>query len=342
MRNLLYALLLVLAVFFVLTHISHIEVVLETLHRGRSRWLLVAAILELAWLIIQAMLYRTVYRLLGLRIPLSRMIPLSAAAHFSNVLAPSVGNLAMYVDDARKHNLSTGRVTLATLLTVWVEYIAFIAVLALGFVVLFRRNSIELPEVVASSILIGIAVAFGILLILGMRSAHRLESVLVWIARNINRLVALFINHDYLSEALAHRFAQDTAQAFHRLRHGIKSLWLPFALALIAKTLHIIIFMLIFLAFQQPFSLGTLIAGYSLANLFTIVSVTPGGLAIVEGVMVVALRTLRVPLASATVITLAWRGFTFWMPFGLGFIALRLKSKAAREQSAGRWPSVST
>ena len=290
MRNLLYALLLVLAIIFVFTHISHIEEVVGTIQRGRSRWMLIAVILEITWLIVQAMLYMTVYRLLGLSVPIIRMIPLTAAAHFSNVLAPSVGNIAMYIDDARQHKLPTGRVTLATLLTIWVEYIAFIVVLALGFVVLFRRNSIELPEVLASTILIGIAASFGILLILGIRSAHQLEAVLVWLARGVNRVVYLFVKRDYLSEKIAHNFAKDTSEAFQKLRNRMPSLWLPFTLALSAKIMHIITLMLIFLAFQQPFSLGTLIAGYSIANLFTIISVTPGGLAIVEGVMVVTLR----------------------------------------------------
>ena len=323
MRNLLYALILVLAVFFLLTHVSHIESVVETLQRGRSRWMLMAGMLELCWLVSQAMLYRATYRLLGLQVPLRRMIPLSAAAHFSNVLAPSVGNIAIYVDDARKHSIPTGRVALATLLTVWVEYITFIAVLTLGFVVLIRRNSLELPEVLASTVLILIAIGFSVLLILGMRSKHHLESTLVWTARSINRIVTFIMRRDYLSETIAQRFAQDTSEAFYRLRHQLPSLWLPFAIALIGKTLHILILMLVFVAFQQQFSLGTLIAGYSLANLFSIVSITPGGLAIVEGVMVVSLSTLRVPLASATVITLAYRGFTFWLPFGIGFMSLR-------------------
>jgi uncharacterized membrane protein YbhN (UPF0104 family) len=35
------------------------------------------------------------------------------------------------------------------------------------------------------------------------------------------------------------------------------------------------------------------------------------------------LTSLGVPQAGATVVTLAYRGITFWLPFLLGFVALR-------------------
>ncbi|MCC6190535.1 MAG: flippase-like domain-containing protein, partial [Anaerolineales bacterium] len=87
-----------------------------------------------------------------------------------------------------------------------------------------------------------------------------------------------------------------------------------------------------FLAFGQPFSSGTLVAGFSLGHLFTIISPTPAGIGVVEGAMTIALRTLRVPLGTATVITLAYRGLTFWLPFFYGFVGLRLLQRQARQQ----------
>jgi uncharacterized membrane protein YbhN (UPF0104 family) len=40
--------------------------------------------------------------------------------------------------------------------------------------------------------------------------------------------------------------------------------------------------------------------------------------------MTVALTSLGVPIGAATVVTLAYRGLTFWLPFVYGFIALRV------------------
>jgi uncharacterized protein (TIRG00374 family) len=80
---------------------------------------------------------------------------------------------------------------------------------------------------------------------------------------------------------------------------------------------------LTFLAFEVPFTLGTVIAAYSIGLLFVIVSPTPAGLGVVEGMLTLALTTLGVPLGTATVLTLTFRGLTFWLPFVNGFIALR-------------------
>jgi uncharacterized membrane protein YbhN (UPF0104 family) len=43
--------------------------------------------------------------------------------------------------------------------------------------------------------------------------------------------------------------------------------------------------------------------------------------------MTLALRSLGIPLASATLITLSFRGFTFWLPLLVGFISFRFLSR---------------
>ncbi len=333
MRTLLYALFLLLGVFFIFTNLSQVETVIDTFQRGQSRWLILGGLLELVWIVNIAALYRAVYRLLDVDVPLRRLLYVVAAAKFTEVLASALASIAVFIDDARRHGLRTGRIALAALLTVWVEYMAYIAVIALGFTVLIRRNSLGIAEITTGLILVAIATAFGGLILLGVSSTRQLEQVLIWGVQRVNKIVSVF-RRNYLSEEIAHQFAGDTATAFERLRSSAASLWLPFALAFSARALHLSIFFLMFLAFQQPYSPGTLIAGYSIASLFTIVSVTPGGLAIVEGVMVVTLRSLRVPLASATVITLAYRGLTFWLPFGIGFLALRLHNRSHSREAA--------
>ena len=71
----------------------------------------------------------------------------------------------------------------------------------------------------------------------------------------------------------------------------------------------------VFLAFQVPFSAGTIIGGFAITYLFLIVSPTPSGIGIIEGIMPLALSSLRVPWSQAVIITLAYRGITFWIPW---------------------------
>jgi len=85
--------------------------------------------------------------------------------------------------------------------------------------------------------------------------------------------------------------------------------------------------MLTFLGFGVEFSAGTVIAGFSLFYLFLIVSPTPSGVGIVETLLPLALGSLRIDLEEAVIVTLAYRGLTFWLPIALGGVAFRLLQK---------------
>ena len=99
---------------------------------------------------------------------------------------------------------------------------------------------------------------------------------------------------------------------------------MPAFLALNNKVLLLTILLLVFLAFKVPFTTSIVIAGFSIAYLFMIVSPTPSGVGVVEGVLTLTLHSLDIPLEAAIVVTLAYRGITFWVPFFFGFLSLRI------------------
>jgi uncharacterized protein (TIRG00374 family) len=118
-------------------------------------------------------------------------------------------------------------------------------------------------------------------------------------------------------------FAHDAAEGIRCLPRSREAFLLPFALALSSKALMISVLFLVFLAFKVPFSVGTLIAGFSIGYLFVIASPTPSGLGVVEGALTLALRSMWVPLEEAAVVVLAYRGYTFWLPLIVGSISFR-------------------
>ena len=325
MRKLLPALILLLALYLVLSRFAEVQLVATTLQRGHWYWIALAALVQFAWLVNLALTFRAVYRLLGMEMPLRELVPLVVASHFVNVSAPTGGfsGLAVFVADARRRQLSTARVTLAGVLVVLLDYFGLLVLLALGLSVLIRRNNLHAPEVTASIVFLLVALALAGLLVLGARSAQALGRVLAGVARVINAVLYPFIRRPYLSEERAHTFAAEAAEGLSALRTGWRNYLLPAGHALFGKALLICVLFLVFLAFNQPVSPGTLIAGLSIGLLFVIVSPTPGGLGIVEGIMTLALNSLRVPLEPAGIITLAYRGLTFWLPFGYGVIAFR-------------------
>lgn len=91
-----------------------------------------------------------------------------------------------------------------------------------------------------------------------------------------------------------------------------------FLFACFSQILNLITLYLIFLAFHFSVNLGTLAASYAMAILFRIVSITPQGIGIVEGVMSLTLISLAVPGSVAVVVSLSFRGLSFWLPFMIG------------------------
>jgi uncharacterized protein (TIRG00374 family) len=325
MRKLIVALALLLTVVFLLVRVAEVQNVADTLGRGDWRFLVLALGVEAAWIVDVGASYRAIFRIMGIGESLWHMIKLSSAANFFNIVAPSggLGGLVLFYDDARKNGYSTARATVSGALFVLFDYAGFLVVLALGLAVLFRQNHLGWPEVIASGLLFLAASGLAGLLYLGTRSAMLLGDVLAWLAGAVNWVVRPFIHRDYLSRGRAYTFAEEATDGVNLLKNRPRALLLPFLLALSNKALLVSVLYLVFLSFGIPFTVGTVIAGFSMGYLFLIVSPTPSGIGVVEGVMTLSLHTLGVALDSAAVIVLAYRGFTFWAPFLAGMATFR-------------------
>jgi hypothetical protein len=329
MRKFLFILALFLGAVFLYSSFGEIETIVQTLQRGNIWFVLLAVLIQCAWFLVSGMTYLSLYRLLGTDGSLYEFVLMSTAANFVNTIAPSagMGGMAVFISNASRNDQTPGKATVASMVVLFLDYIAFLIVLTLGLIVLFRRNDLDPSEIAASAIMFAIAAALGILLYLGSRSAKALGSALAWMARLVNRIVHPFIHRPYLSEARAYQFASEMAADLQSLPGRLHGLIQPMMLSLLNKSLLMGVLIAAFLAFQVPFSAGTIIGGFSISYLFLVVSPTPSGIGIVEGIMPLALSSLRVPWSQAVVITLAYRGITFWFPLAVGALALRILNR---------------
>jgi uncharacterized protein (TIRG00374 family) len=231
--------------------------------------------------------------------------------------------VAVFVQAARRRGYASGKVTLAAALFLLFDQAAFLAVLALGMIVLIRRNDLDAGELVAALIFLVSSSLLATALYLGSRSVEAMGSFLAGLARLVNRLLKPFLRRDYLQEERAQEFAREMADGLAALPARPRGLLKPLFLAFLNKSLLICIFLADFLTFQTPYSVGTIIGGFAIGYLFTIVSPTPSGIGLMEGAMAIGLKSLHVAWNQAVIITLAYRAVTFWLPLGLGAFAFR-------------------
>jgi uncharacterized protein (TIRG00374 family) len=326
MRKFIIAVLLVLGVLFVIASKAELESTINTLKLGNWRYMLVALLFWVVWMAVITCTFNLIYQGLGLDEKISNLIFLIGAANFATIVAPSVGvsGLTVFVSEARRRGYSPARAAVAGALYLLFDYIGFFLVLGLGLIVLFRRNHLTAVEIIATVILaIGIAV-LSFLMYQGMRSSEALGSALVWLSRSINRLLRRWVHRDYVSEENARNFAHDAAEGLEELSRNPRKMLSAIGLAVINKGLLIIILAMCFHSFRIEYTLGTIIASFSIGNLFMTVSPTPAGLGFFEGSMTLVLASMDIPIGKAAVITLAYRAITFWLTLLFGFFSLRM------------------
>jgi uncharacterized protein (TIRG00374 family) len=314
MRRLLILLAISLGAFFIFSRAAQVEQVIDSFREGDPAWLALAIAAQFVWMLNVGASFWVIYRILGLREGFFHMGLVAMSAQFVSVVAPT---------DGKKRGLRSGRVTTGGALFVFFEQSSLLAVVLLGLFFLFRLNQLSTSSVLAMLVLAGIALVTGLVLVMGMRSPVLLANVLTRLGNLLNRMLHPLLRRDSVDISRAQPFAEDVYEGLQAVRKSPVKLLFPAALAFTSKALLITILGLIFVAFGQPFTITMLIASFSIGYLFYIVSPTPSGVGFVEGAMTLVLTSLGLSLAISIVITLAFRGVTFWITVLYGMLAMR-------------------
>lgn len=160
-----------------------------------------------------------------------------------------------------------------------------------------------------------------------LRRTPRVDAV----ARALGRRIPL------LGEERASRFVDGLAGSVRVLGRDRRRLGWAWVFAAGNWLFDAASFWVMLAAFGQPIGLGPLLTVYGLGSVLAFLPLTPGGLGIVEGVMVPALIGFGVPHSPALLGVIGWRLFEYWLPIPAGAIAyasLRL-SRHRRHAAAG-------
>jgi len=220
MRNFIFAVGLLFGVIFIASHFTEVEQITITLQRGDWRFILLSVLLVLIWLVNMAASYKTIFHVIGIEESLSRLLILTAAATFINVIAPSagIGGMSVFIAEARQKGKTGARAIVAGALFVIFDYLGFFLFLGLGLIVLFRRNILTGTEITASAIMFFMFTGMSLLLYLGFKSEQALADALAWLTRVGNRLLKPFRRHKKFSEEGARSIAHDAVGGLNELR----------------------------------------------------------------------------------------------------------------------------
>ncbi|GIV78037.1 MAG: hypothetical protein KatS3mg050_2431 [Litorilinea sp.] len=325
LRRLLLWIILIAGLWIAVSRFTEIDHLLATLANGRWPWVLAALGLQVCYYVSYAWVYQEAFHLVGVEARLRDVLPVLLASIFVNVAAPTGGTAGnvLFSDDAAQRGQSPTRAAVGTVLALIADYGILALILLAGLLYLFVSHTLQTYQVVAAVLLWLLVAGLSGVLLLGLRQPAHLGRLLAWLQRTINRFSGWSLGRPLLPEGWAATSMEEVALAAAGIRAQPRKMVHLLAIALLAHLLDIASLYALFWAFMGPIALGTLVAGYSMGLLFWIVSITPQGIGIVEGVMALVYTSLGVSPAVATVVALAFRGLSFWLPFALGFWALR-------------------
>jgi phosphatidylglycerol lysyltransferase len=318
-------LLLIAFVWVVVTRVTEIQNLAQTLARGLWIWVLVAAILQVLYYVVMTASYQAAFWTVEVRGRLFDLLPVTFAALFVNVVAPTgnVSGMALWADDAARRGESPARTMAGTLLQLIVDFVTFTLVLTIGMVYLFLENDLKVYEIVGAVILFVLTLALSSVLALGLWQPELLRRLLLWLKEAANGLAKWLKRADFFDDEWVERNAAEYTDASAAIARYPGRLVRTLGITLVVHVVDLASLYVLFLAFHYPIQLWALVAGYAMGILFWIVSPTPQGIGVVEGVMTLVFTSLGVPAAVAATVTLAFRGLTFWLPLLIGFVILR-------------------
>jgi len=324
-RRVFYWLLVAAFIGLVVSRFSEISDLSHILFQGRIQWLLAAAGLQVLQYVFASASYRSAFTTVGVESRVRDLFPLLFGSIFVNVIAPTGGasGAALFVDHAARNGQSTARTTAGIFLQLITSMLSFTVILAAGLAYLGAQNRLELYYVIAAVFLM---IAIGLIgggLFLAMHRPALLKSILHRVQSVLNRLVRRVKQVTLLSDEWIDKQVGEFIEAGTAITTNPSGLAWTLGFLLFAHVLNVAGLYALFLAFSQAISLGSLVAGYAVGVLFLIVSVTPQGIGVVEGIMPLVFGSLGVPSSVATLTVLAFRGLSFWLPLVLGFLLLR-------------------
>jgi phosphatidylglycerol lysyltransferase len=319
---------LVLTVLFlwvVISRFTELEQLKTTLAQGQWGWIFAAILSQIIFYVVFTASYQSAFYTVDISTRTRDLIPVTLGSLFINVVVPAggAGGAALFTDDLAKRGKPAARAASGVLLQLIADFSAFTLVLIPGLIYLFVQHDLQIYEIIAAIILLLMTIGLSGVLMLGMWKPEWLKRLFVWSQTTAGWIYGRFNRTLSLADDWAQKNAEEMNQASAAVVSHPFRLMRTVGVALLAHLIDITSLYILFRAFNQPISVGVLVAGYAVGILFWIVSITPQGIGVVESVMTLAFTSLGIPTAVAATVVLAFRGLTFWIPMLLGFFAVQ-------------------
>ena len=327
-EKLIILIVLTLAVYFLLPRLSSIEKSVDIL-RSMKRWAVLLAIgvqilRNLAnGLIISECTKITRYKVNTVK---SALIYL-ASYSFGLVAGGMFGTAATTYRWVKSNGGNDEGASLAVSIPPLFIDVALAAAAIVGIVFLFINDSLTTFEIIAYTLIMLLLAAIGIIFLLAVRYKDQFIQISIKILTTIFKL--------FKKELPADKVADFLQSLLSTLDFLLKEGWKgPMGASFLSVFLDMSTIYVLFIAGGSSIPLITLVTGYGLPVLFgRMAFIFPGGIGIIESTMIASYTGLGIDNSLATVVVLAFRVLSFWMPTISGFLLIPYLNKLSDSSS---------
>ena len=304
---------------------SDLQNLWQNIKQSNPLYISLAIIAQFVYFCLFAITYQISFQIVNIKYTFRRLFPLTFAYIFVNVVAPTLvaSGPALFATEASQRKDSPIRALAGVLIANIVQFLTFSVILLFGIFYLYTTKDLALYQIIATSLLLLLTAFLCSLFFLSFKKPAALEYYLHWQINLLNKLF-IFLRRkkrldDHWVDGGIEEFVLASKNVTKQKNNIIKLITTYF----FVHAVNIISLYFIFLAFNQHILFRALIAGFVMGVLFQIIGITPYGIGLTETAMTLTFTSLGVPTETAVLITLTFRGLTFWLPFIIGFILLR-------------------
>ncbi|HSX48121.1 MAG TPA: lysylphosphatidylglycerol synthase transmembrane domain-containing protein [Candidatus Nanoarchaeia archaeon] len=324
-----YAALAALAIILV-GHSGQIGQLVMLLHRARWYLLSLVVIAQAFSYYSNAKFYQSFLAIFNYQIAWRRLYKAALAINFVNVVFPSAGiSGASFLSKALHEEVPTGKTTLTQVIRYVFTFMSFLAVLVLGFFMLFLTNNNDALATRVTLLLILVIIVGSLVLLVLIGERSRVEKFGEWVIKGLNWLGKTFARRrrKIITKDQLRHFFDEFYQGYTFLLEEKGHWWAPMWWALAGSLAEVATVYAVAVAFTgRLINPGIIIAGYTLANILSLVAVVAGGVGLYEATMIATFVTLGMPYALALSIVLVYRtlNFVLFLPFGFNYYRQQL------------------
>lgn len=318
----------IMAVFsyYISKNIGTIEKTVKLSFSQSLGYLVVAAIFAFLAFFFLVCMNHTVFQMLGIKRTRLEMFMLQTQALAMNVLVPSAGVSVgvVFAGDAKRRGDSEAASITGVILALVADYASIAILLLIAMVYFYTIGSLELRVVIPTIAFFLITFALFLLIYFAGKNREFLKKLLDWSKRKLNASARFFHRPLVIkNDTVVDNFIDELANAYRIARTDRKPLYLALGYVLLSHFMFLMCIYVLFLSFGIDPLIRVLIAGYAIGVMIVVISPTPNGAGFVEGSMALAYTSMGIPGGEAVAVTLIYRGFSFWLPLLVGFVAVQ-------------------